>query len=92
MVDTLPVGDLLGTDRSELPQLLGKRASYAWVVSQEDVIVELTSARKKREVQNEILLKEKEVMSGVVQKPVNLAVTRTDAYVMPRIDVSLLLP
>ena len=49
--------------------------------------MELTSAWKKREVHNENLLKEKEVMSGVVQKPVNCA-----GYLMPRIDVSLLLP
>ena len=35
VVDTLPVEVLLGTDMSELPQLLGKRASYSFF-SQED--------------------------------------------------------
>ena len=50
--------------------LLGKQASYG-LFSQEDVMVVLTRARKKREPQNEIMLKEQEAMSEVVPKPVN---------------------
>ena len=70
VVDTLPVGVLLGTDVSELPQLLGIRASYGFF-SKEDVMVVMTRARKKQELQQEILLKEKEALSGVVPKPLN---------------------
>ena len=70
VVDTLPVGVLLGTDVSELPRLLGERASYGFF-SQEDVMVVMTRARKKQELQKEILLKEKEALSGVVPKPLN---------------------
>ena len=70
VVDTLPVGVLLGTDVSELPRLLGEWASYGFF-SQEDVMVVMTRARKKQELQKEILLKEKEALSGVVPKPLN---------------------
>ena len=78
VVDTLPVEVLLRTDVSELPRLLGKRASYGFF-SQEDVMVVMTRARKKQEIQKEVLLKEKEVLSGVVPKPLN-----TEGVTTPR--------
>ena len=77
VVDTLPVEVLLGQDVSELPRLLGKRASYGFF-SQEDVMVVMTRARKKQEIQKEVLLKE-EVLSGVVPKPFN-----TEGVTTPR--------
>ena len=69
VVDTLPVGVLLGIDVSELPWLLGERASNGFY-SQEDVMVVMTRMQKKQALQK-IMLNEKEALSEVVPKPVN---------------------
>ena len=64
MSETLPVPVLLGRDIPQLSQLLGKPLTTCPEL--EDVMVVVTRAQAKKEVQEEI---EKETLAGVVAKP-----------------------
>ena len=66
---TLPVSVLLGGDVPELSQLIGDHRQGK-LTSSEDVMVVVTRAQAKRQLEEEILRKEKEVLSGVQPSPV----------------------
>ena len=61
--ETLPVSVLLGTDVPELTQLLEGEAAES--SKQEEVMVVVTRAQARKHLEEEILRREKEVLSGV---------------------------
>ena len=61
MAESLPVEVILGTDASSTTELLGRRAGS---LVQEDVMVVTTRAKRRQELQEEIVTKEKEVCTN----------------------------
>ena len=61
MAESLPVEVILGTDASSTTELLGRRAGS---LVQEDVMVVTTRAKRRQELQEEIVRKEKEVCTN----------------------------
>eukprot|EP00731_Ephydatia_muelleri_P004053 Em0002g229a len=72
VADSLPVEVILGTDASRMTELLGRRAGSVFF-AQEHVMVVTTRAKRRQEIQEEVLRKEKEVMSGVVPNPLGVS-------------------
>ena len=72
VADSLPVEVILGTDASRTTELLGRRAGSVFF-AQEHVMVVTTRAKRRQEIQEEVLRKEKEVMSGVVPNPLGVS-------------------
>ena len=60
---TLPVPVLLGGDVPELKQLLGSN-TQSYSANSEDVVVVVTHAQAKRQLEEEIIQREREVLSG----------------------------
>ena len=63
---------ILGTDALRMTELLGRRAGFVFF-AQEHVMVVTTRAKRGQEIQEEVLRKEKEVMSGVVPNPLGVS-------------------
>ena len=68
VAESLLVKVILGIDASSMTELLGRRAG-SLVFTQDDVMVVTTRAKRRQELQEEIVMKEKEVRSGVVPNP-----------------------
>ena len=68
VADSLPVEVMLGTNASRMMELLGRQAGSVFF-TQEDVMVVTTRVKRRQEIQEEVLRKEKEVISGVVPNP-----------------------
>ena len=66
---TLPVAVLLGEDVPQLTQLLGSKAKEEFIGS-EDVMVVVTRAQAQKQLEKEILRREREVISGAQPSPV----------------------
>ena len=72
LADIKLVEVILGTDASRMTELLGRRAGSVFC-AQEHVMVVTTRAKRRQEIQEEVLRKEKEVMSGVVPNPLGVS-------------------
>ncbi|KAL5517047.1 hypothetical protein EMCRGX_G002514 [Ephydatia muelleri] len=75
VVDNLPVDVLLGTDVPELTRLISDRKPKAGssLPKQEDVMVVLTRARARQQLEEEIVRRAKQVQSQVRSKPLAMA-------------------
>ena len=62
--EELPVSVLLGTDVPELTHLISGTGSSINLVSQEQVMVVMTRAKAKQQLEEELIRKEKELLSG----------------------------
>ena len=66
---TLPVSVLLGEDVPELQQLIGSKARSDYSGS-EDVMIVVTRAQAKKQLEEELIRREQEVLSGTQPSPV----------------------
>ena len=75
VADNLPVDVLLGTDVPELTRLISDRKPKAGssLPKQEDVMVVLTRARARQQLEEEIVQRAKQVQSQVRSKPLAMA-------------------
>ena len=75
VADNLPVDVLLGTDVPELTRLISDRKPKAGssLPKQEDVMVVLTRARARQQLEEEIVRRAKQVQSQVRSKPLAMA-------------------